>query len=302
MTGLNSSKLNQGSAAENMRRGLVRFAGPAILAVEVGLVAGLAVMVAKVGWLLVEPGGAVSEVAPLRQTARATSDQSLRALNGDVTLLTTTNPFGAEVVAEVVIPDAPETTLNLKLRGLRMTGENGAGVAMIVLPDNRTQTFRVGDAILDDVTLERVFADRVTLRKSGQIEALLMPSGMDHLSVLTVPGEAPKAGAAGIAPSGAGAIVADAALTDFLTSLVINPVHSGEAFVGYEITARGDAAILTGTGIEPGDIVVGVDGTPIESLAPGDLARKFASSKSLRLRINRDGRVLEQTFAPPEAR
>ena len=300
MTGSRSSTVNQGSAAENMRRGLVRFVGPAILVAEVALVVVLAVLISKIGWLALDPGGTVSRPQPLGQTPRSAAEQSRRDLAGDPALLVTRNPFAKGVEAVADIPDAPETKLNLVLKGVRASAD-GSGVAMIVMPNNRLHIFSPGETILDGVVLDRVFGDRVTLRKDGQVESLLMASGTDRLSVLSSPGEpvSRATGPGGSAVSSDSATVS-AGASAFLTNLIINPVHHGQDFIGYEIGSRGDAGLLERSGLRSGDIVLAMDGNPLSSTAPGDLAMRLATSKTVRLRIDRDGRQLDQTFTLPE--
>lgn len=296
MTGSASSIVNRGSAAKNMRRGLVRFVGPTILVVEIALVAILAVMIAKITWLVIEPGGAVARSEPLVQSPRAATDQSRRALTGDPALLVTQNPFAEGVEPAADVPEAPETKLNLVLKGVRASAD-GTGVAMIVMPNNRLHMFAPGDTILDGVALDRVYGDRVTLRKNGQIESLLMASGADRLSVLTSPGAPAPAKAA---PAGAANSTVSTTATAFLTNLAINPVHRGQDFVGYEISSRGDEAMLERSGLRSGDIVLSVNGIPVSSTPPGELAMRLASEKKLSMRIDRDGRQIDQTFTLPE--
>jgi general secretion pathway protein C len=138
----------------------------------------------------------------------------------------------------------------------------------------------------------------VTLRKNGQIEALLMASGADRLSVLSSPGEtAPKAQPA--SRGGEEELISTTA-TDFLANLVINPVHRGQEFVGYEIGSRGDAALLERSGLRSGDIVLSVDGIPVGTTSPGELAMKLSSLRKVRLRVDRDGRQIDQVFTLPE--
>ena len=280
-----------------MRRGLLRFAGPAILAVELALVVGLAVILARLAWLAIEPGGAVSHPQPLVQSPRGMAEQSRQALAGDPALLVTRNPFvrGAEPVA-AGLPDAPETKLNLVLKGVRASA-NGTGIAMIVMPDNRLHIFAPGEAILDGVVLDRVYGDRVTLRKDGQVESLLMASGGDRLAVLSNPDD-PAGRATGGRSETADGLISTTA-TAFLTNLAINPVHRGQDFVGYAVDSRGDAALLEQSGLQAGDIITAVDGISVGATAPGELAMRLASSKTVRLRIDRAGRQIDQTFTLP---
>ena len=181
---------------------------------------------------------------------------------------------------------------------LRRFSCDGTGVAMIVMPNNRLSIFAPGETILDGVVLDRVYGDRVTLRKNGQIEALLMGSGADRLAVLTEPGDPSPRNAVG-QPEAEGRIINTTA-SDFLANLTINPVHRGQEFLGYEVGSRGDEQLLEQSGLRSGDIILSVDGIPVGSTGPGELAMKLSSLKKVRLRIDRDGRQIDQVFTLAE--
>ena len=272
-----------------------RWVRPVLRVAEVMLVVSLALVMAKLVWVVVDPGGAVSPNIPL-QAAPVQTDILRPVLEVDTLRLTRENPFGSGPVEVAEVPEAPETTLNLRLRGVRASTEENDGVALITTPDNRTSAYGPGDAILDGVVLNRIYGDRVTLRKSGQIEALLMESGAGLLSVLTVPGQS--------APMPADNVTAvnGIARVDLMSNLTIDPVHHGNDFVGYRIGTRGDVAVLTRAGLQPGDVVVGMDGDAMTDVAPADLARKFSDPNPVLLRIDRQGQVIEHTLAPEEAR
>lgn len=272
-----------------------RWARPFLRVVEVVLVILLGLVLARLAWLIIEPGGAVSLNIPTHISS-AQPGAPARSVDVDTTRLTRENPFGSDPVTMAEIPDAPETSLNLRLRGLRASTEENDGVALITGPDNRTAAYGPGDDILDGVILHKIYGDRVTLRKGGQIEALLMEGGAGLLSVLTVPGQdKPTSSIDESAPR----LVAR---TDLMSNITIDPVHSGGSFVGFRIGARGDADALTRAGLQPGDVVVGLDGNAITDVAPAELARKFSDPQPVRLRIDRQGKVFEHTLAPEEAR
>jgi general secretion pathway protein C len=281
------------SIAVLVRRG----AGPALRVIEAALVVGLGLAGAKLAWLAIEPGGAVSPDIPVRAVAQQQEDVSA-VITVDTSRLIHENPFGAASAVIADLPDAPETSLNLKLRGVRASSEEAGGIALITTPDNRTAAYAPGETILDGVTLHRIYGDRVTLRKGGQTEALMMDGGAGLLSVLTTPGAPGQP----IDAASEGATTARVARADLMSSITIDPVHRGQEFVGYRIGARGDAAAMVRAGLQPGDVVVGLDGADINNIPPAELARKFSDPNPVRLRIDRDGKTFDHTLAPEEAR
>lgn len=87
----------------------------------------------------------------------------------------TYNPFAAgDSVGETTVPvdtgnDAPETTLNLQLKGLR-SGENGT--AFIRTPDGQEDNVYVGEEIMSGVFLRGVFPTHVLIDVNGQTQRL----------------------------------------------------------------------------------------------------------------------------------
>ncbi|WP_339679333.1 type II secretion system protein N [uncultured Hyphomonas sp.] len=274
-----------------------RSVGPALRVIEVALVVGIGLAAAKLIWLAVEPGGAVSPDIPVRAVVQP--PQGIAAsITVDTSRLLHENPFGAASALVADIPDAPETSLNLTLRGVRASSEEGGGIALITTPDNRTAAYSPGEAILEGVTLHRIYGDRVTLRKGGQTEALMMEGGAGLLSVLTTPGQPdPESN-----NSSSGSTIARIARADLMSSITIDPVHHGQEFVGYRIGSRGDADVMIRAGLQPGDVVVGLDGADINDVPPAELARKFSDPNPVRLKIDRDGKTIDHTLAPEEAR
>ena len=258
-----------GLSVADFGRLLLRSAGPLIRVAEICLVAVIALLLARLAWIAIEPGGAVMGAQPMGEVFRQSPGGTSPVLTGDMSLLTTLDPFNRAGEVADLVQEAPETKLNLVLKGVRASAD-GTGVAMIVMPNNRLNTFAPGETILDGVVLDRVYGDRVTLRKDGQIEALLMSSGADRLSVLSSPEDAGTK-VPGTRSAGSDDLISTTA-TDFLANLVIDPVHRGQDFVGYQISSRGNAALLERSGLKPGDIILSVDGVSIGSAGPGELA------------------------------
>jgi general secretion pathway protein C len=282
---------------ESLSRIARRSAGPISRFSEIALTACLGLVAARLIWLAVEPGGAVSPDLPVRGAAPVQQGAGTPMLV-DTSRLVHENPFGAATTIVADLPDAPETSLNLRLRGVRASSEETGGIAWITTPDNQTAAYAPDDVILDGVTLHRIYADRVTLRKGGQTEALIMEGGAGLLSVLTSPDDAPAARTTGNTRTATGRV----ARADLMANVTIDPVHRGQDFIGYRLGTRGDTAVLQSAGLMPGDIVTGLDGAAITDVPPAELARKFSDPAAVRLVIDRNGQTLEHTLAPEEAR
>jgi general secretion pathway protein C len=72
-----------------------------------------------------------------------------------------------------VATDAPETQLNLTLKGLYAPG-SGSGLAIISAGGEPEKVYAVGDAIKGNARIARIFADRVILQRNGRAETLRM--------------------------------------------------------------------------------------------------------------------------------
>jgi general secretion pathway protein C len=130
------------------------------LAVEIALLALLALQCARLLWALVTP---VSPLGDWRRDAVAAV--------ASPAILSTFDPFFrlSRSNGPVII-----TSLNLKLFGVREDRASGRGSAIIGLPDGTQGSFAVGEDILPGVTLAAVAFDNVTIRRGGAREQLFL--------------------------------------------------------------------------------------------------------------------------------
>lgn len=276
--------------------------------VRVGLtvvfVALLGLLLARFVWLLVEPGGAVSAPLPLPAT-QANAPAGSSFASADLMILTRSNRFGTAAAVGDIIPDAPATSLNLTLKGVRSVAESTSeagsdplSIAIIQTPDGRALTYHPGDTIIEGVTLDRVLPDRVLIRKSGSLETLMMESGIDALSVLTLPGQEGLVEGAPRAPSTAREQAPiDRAL---LASLDVAPVFTDGVLVGYRLSTPGSTAALSGSGLESGDIITVFDGTPVRDIRIENITERLSNAAELSMTVQRNGANVPVTLRFPE--
>ena len=89
---------------------------------------------------------------------------------------------------EILTSDAPETSLDLELKGVATDG-----AASIALPGGTEQNFRIEDEIMNGVTLDDIGKDFVTLNVNGEIQKLSLERSQSTQNGDSVIKTAPKA-------------------------------------------------------------------------------------------------------------
>ncbi len=286
------------SAADTALEKLSMIERPARLVIELGLVIFLALLAARLAWTVVAPVESVADYAnrPLPSPMRGTS--SSLTIATDRSVLVRDNPF-SQGDSEPVIEDAPETSLNLKLIGLRMsTDGTDAGNAIITTPNGQVENFSVGDEILAGVSLERILSDRVILNRDGASETLMLGGRRAGLSVITDDSRTIDADALNVGESeqGQNLNVQSAANVgrlagpdEFFGAVSASPEMRDGTLIGYRLSPIGTADTMRRAGLQPGDILQAIDGVPVSDLNVSGLLDSISEIETAELLVNRDG-------------
>jgi len=254
--------------------------------VEVGLTLGLAFVCSQLIWSLFSQRQfqPKESIAPLAQQTGFSNTQNT-SLN--LAILTETNPFSPRDIEGSLVNsaalDAPETGLNLTLKGVRANGE-GQGVAFILLPNNRQVRAQVGTEILNGVAIEYVFEDRITLRTRGKLETL-------HL-------RRPESGVTGLIrekppekrPSRVSASGQDINPSDFLRNITLTPVRENGKRTGYRLSPKGNSDFFQNAGFESGDIIRRVNALSVSDLSNEDLFEALSRTQTASFDVERSGK------------
>lgn len=278
-----------------------RFHRPVRATIEVILVISLALMVARLAWLVISPSDAVATYTqrPLPSPMRGAANTL--AVASDRTLLVKTNPF-ERGDGEVIVQDVPETNLNLKLDGLRMSTEGGeSGNAIIRTPDGIGKNYSVGEEIIAGVTLERILSDRVIINRDGANEILMLGGRGAGLSVITDDSQTVTSTEVGERvennpPSPESAIIeAQIDAPEVLLSGVnAGPVRINGQISGYRLDPIGDPGIMRQAGLSPGDVLLRINGTSVARLDTSDVIDRIIAAETVEMTVNRNGS--EQTI------
>ncbi len=189
------------------------------------------------------------------------------------------DPFFRTVVGTA--PTAAVTSLALKLFGTRIDYASGRGSAIIAMPDGVQSSYAVGDDIMPGVKLKEVGGDFVVIDRGGTAEQLFLDQ--------STPAAVASAGAAtpiatSAAPAGVQAV---------LDAVNVQPRMSGAEMSGLILAPKGDGAAFKAAGLEPGDILLAVDGKRVSAIT--DLPSLPAGGSGPVLQVERAGRTITVT-------
>lgn len=212
----------------------------------------------------------------------------------------------AEPVEQIaVVIDAPETRLNLQLKGIFSDASDVALARALIGEGSREErVYRVGERISGDTVLHEIHADRVILRRAGRFETLTLPKErMDITPTAGVP-QSPTPGVQQLAsPQGVAQQLRDIRSgllqnpQEALQYIQLQPVMIQGQLQGYSVRPGQDRRLFSSIGLRPGDVVTAVNGVSLND--PGQLAvlyQELSLANTLTIAIERRGRSTELTL------
>jgi general secretion pathway protein C len=263
--------------------------------VTVILILMLAYARARLTWSLLAPAP-LTLPAPVVTPAQVavTGSAESPAASSSLSRVAAVHLFGQAEAREeeaVQVPvDAPDTRLNLSLKGVLAASTVEHGLALIADDRGEERHYAVGAELPGGATLEQVHGDRVVLRRAGRFEQLRLPRDAP------LSGEAPTALVPQpMAPTGA---IPEATRQQWLEDprtlfdmVQAQPVMEDGAIRGFAISPRRDARAFRQAGLRPGDVVTSINGVTIAGMSdPAALMEQLAGASELQLDIERNGR------------
>jgi|SRR6476619_4798589 len=238
------------------------------------LIVALGVQGARLVWALAEPYGPVG-----------TWRGGAIVPPADIALLGRFDPFG-----RLGVSDAPvaASSLPIKLFGVRLDAATGQGAAIIAGPDGVQQSFAVGDAVMPGVILRTVAFDSVTIDRGGALEQVFLDQSVPPRAVVGGPPPPPGAVLPGTAPAPVPSPIPGVTLSA--------PTAQG-------VTVSGDASnpAFRASGLQPGDVVTAVNGSPVRAGTQIDRLLAAPSQTGITsLTITRGGQTLTVNVQGPE--
>lgn len=284
----------------------------------VALVLGLWVLyqLALLVWQLI-PAPELPEVAMEPEPAQPAPNA--RRQRVDISQVVNWHLFGAPSAAPATAAsgpiDAPETRLNLILRGVLSSHDPENARAIIAEPNGNENFFKIGSALPGGAELTEIYADRIILMRAGRHETLRLPKEGLEGAVNSAPGarRGANAEAANIAPvqgiepsDNAGELlghyrdqVADnpRALLDLARPV---PFNDANGFAGFRLFPGNNPALFEQLGLQPGDLVKEVNGIALDNPMRGaEVIQGLRESGQLSMRIMRGGQEINLAVSIP---
>jgi general secretion pathway protein C len=199
--------------------------------------------------------------------------------------------------------DAPATTANLTLAGTLAGQQPEQGWAIIGASGQSARVYVTGASLPGGSKLFAVYPDRVILDRNGARESLLLP----RLSVAGSGGPMPRVAGLSQAPA------PDGTLADSVRQLLVQrpsagaellrpqPVFAGGSLRGYRVYPGRNRAQFSNLGLQPGDLVMAVNGAALDDPNRGlEILRGVGQGSAVTLTVERGGQQ-QQIVVDPAA-
>ncbi|MDZ7641027.1 MAG: type II secretion system protein GspC [Desulfurivibrio sp.] len=266
---------------------------------------------ARLTWALFTPPPEVpsaistaSTTAAVRPEVAATSQVAdLGEKLADLQLFGRAEPI-AQVPARSALIDAPETTLNLILKGLLGSASGERGLALIAEQGKSDEVYGIGDRVPGDATVEAIFPDRVILRRSGELETLYLEEHDDEsLGQASFGRNAARSGgerpARGDTRRVSRRYVNQALnnLPELAREVEVHIHNPEEGRRGFRLVSPEGSDFLDEIGLRPGDIIYEINGIPLTDAGAGMTAfNQLRDASKISLVYERDGRQHQATI------
>lgn len=263
------------------------------LAVCVLATLGIAWQASKLTWLVVaKPNTETSTPIPVSRPAAPAGSQV------DVQTIVGAHLFGSPIAVNQDAATLPRSQTNLVLAGTVALEDPMAGYAIIGENSANAKFHKVGVMVVGGVRLHSVYPDRVVLDRGGVLEALLLPRSMASTATVNArPTPTPT-------PTRVGdnlRRLAESNPTAIAEMLRAQPVFSGGTQKGYRVYPGREREQFSRLGLQPGDLITSVNGTPLDDPSRStEILNTLNSSTAVTVTVERGGSTRQLTLDPSQ--
>jgi general secretion pathway protein C len=231
------------------------------------------------------------------KVAPATPPPASRSQSVDVAAIANAHLFGEPAIVAAQGQDAanaPQSSLPLVLVGIIAADDPQNGLAILGENAAGAKVYAVGDNVPGGAKLHGVYSDKVVIDRGGVLESLLLPRQIQ-------PGAAP--------PPSTAALQTETPVMDRMRKLITEepglmadimrpqPVFAQGKQKGYRVYPGRNRQAFTRLGLRPGDLVMAINGTPLDDPARGqEIFRTLGSSSEAHITVMRSGQQQDLTL------
>ena len=230
-------------------------------------------------------GGGQSRKADVRPPSPATVAR--RGI--DIASITNGHLFGtaADRTTSGTAADATQTSMQLVLTGIIAGKDPKVGFAIVGENATAAKVHAVGDNVPGGAKLHSVYSDRVLLDRNGRLEYLTLP----HTSSAVLNSNPIQAAVPNLNPAfdRVRRLISEdpSALSDIMRN---QPVLMQGKLRGFRVYPGRNRQAFTRLGLRSGDLVIAINGTPLDDPARGDeIFRTIGSASEARVTVMRNG-------------
>jgi len=213
-----------------------------------------------------------------------------------------------KTVKQPITKKAPETKLNLTLRGILASDDVSTQLAIIQDNDKRKeQHFAIGDTLFDLATLEEIHVDRVIISRNGRYETLRLPK--DRLKGIGRADTAARAAPRQQVTSEEYVQFMEEQMREIHKStlksernpwryIYYEPAMENGRIVGLKLAAEEEKEFLASHGLQLGDVITSINGTAVN--VGGGMVKALdlvSETDKLEFVINRNGKEKKITVS-----
>jgi len=254
------------------------------------LVLAIAWQLVQLTWLLLDRGN-----EPVPAPVAAAPLPASQPKGPNIQSIVDAHLFGQPQAKSEVDPStAPQTQMNLVLSAVFATSDPTKGWAIIGESPTSAKVFMIGEAVRSGTKLHAVYPDRVILERDGQLEALALPT-QSLAGMLSQPAAAPR-------PAGSQFTenlrrIAETNPTAFSEIVRPQPVFANGVQRGYRVYPGRNRQQFARLGLQPGDLVVSINGTPLDDPQRGmEIFNTMSSSDRVTVSVERNGQAQDLTL------
>ncbi|MFL6575048.1 MAG: type II secretion system protein GspC [Povalibacter sp.] len=251
-------------------------------ALTIVLVVAIAWQLVQLTWLIV---GRKQESTPLPVT-EPLAPPVARAQGPDLDAIANAHLFGEMRAEQVSVADAPQTQMNLVLSAVFATNDPEKGLAIIGESAAAANVFSVGDAVRPGTKLHAVYPDRVILDRSGKLEALALPSqSLAGVQISSAPARPAQSQFQENLRR-----IAETNPSAFAEIVRPQPVFANGVQRGYRVYPGRNRQQFARLGLQPGDLVLAINGTPLDDPQRGiEIFNTMGTSDRVTVTVERNG-------------